>query len=545
MKNFFKKIYYTELLFSIIFAFAIFFMSKIVFLGYVYDENYMDLVFFNEFIIVLLFVPIIYFCIRSLEKYYKNIIDYIILKEEFKPKIKFCIVAFIFLLIVYLLYFLSFYPGGVYIDTWTSLLMLEGQEPFTNHHPVLYTLALNIVKAFSPDLLTGFGVFTFIQILIMVGSIVYFLYWLLNKKVNSNIVTFITIFFAIFKLYPLYSISIWKDTPFSISLFLFSLTVIDLVLDFNKKKLQTKNIIKFTIMSLLVMSLRNNGTYIVIATFLLLIITYIKDIFKNKNIQNIKHFLISSACAILIILIIQKLYPVFGIKQTEFVENIAIPIQQVARVVATDGNITENQMELIEKVFSEKNIKKHYRALIVDGLKWDSEFNEEYLENHKFEYLKLWFELLIQNPDEYLRAYLLHTSGFWTFNVRGEEAYASPQIWETLNDKIENKDYILEYTNSSIKNSLLPTDYYSGGFFFWFMIISMVITYRMSSKRYLIGYLPCLLLWITIMIATPMGSSLRYVFGLVLILPLDFIYPIIAKNEYESDIELNEKNNSK
>ena len=39
MKNFFKKIYYTELLFSIIFAFAIFFMSKIVFLGYVYDEN--------------------------------------------------------------------------------------------------------------------------------------------------------------------------------------------------------------------------------------------------------------------------------------------------------------------------------------------------------------------------------------------------------------------------------------------------------------------------------------------------------------------------
>ena len=108
MKNFFKKIYYTELLFSIIFAFAIFFMSKIVFLGYVYDENYMDLVFFNEFIIVLLFVPIIYFCIRSLEKYYKNIIDYIILKEEFKPKIKFCIVAFIFLLIVYLLYFLSF-----------------------------------------------------------------------------------------------------------------------------------------------------------------------------------------------------------------------------------------------------------------------------------------------------------------------------------------------------------------------------------------------------------------------------------------------------
>lgn len=534
MKKILSKISFSRLLFSIVFAFSLFYMSKIFFLGYVYYENYMDLVFFSEFKILIILIPIIYLLATLLEKHYINIYNYIICEKEFEKKKLFCIVAFIFLLIVYLTYFLTFYPGGVYIDTWTALQMLTGKEDFTNQQPVLYTLMLNIVKVFIPNLVTGFGIFTFIQIIFMISCFTYFIHWLLSKKVNLLIVTFITIFLGIFKLYPLYSISVWKDTPFNLSLFLYTLSLIDLIIDFKNKNIKISNIIKFNIWAFLVMALRNNGLYVTLVTLVFLLITFIKNIIRKEKIIHIKSFCITSFSTIILFMIIESLYPVFGLEQSPFVEKLSIPLQQIARVVATDGNITNEQMDLIEKVIPEKNIKESYRALIVDGIKWNSEFNEEYLNEHKSDYLKLWIELLIQNPDEYIRAYLLQTSGFWTFNVRGTEAYASPTIWATLNGEMQNRDLLSEHTNISFKNDFIPTSYFSGGFFFWITIVSILIAFRTCDKKYLIGYLPPILLWLTVMISTPMGSALRYVYILVLILPLNFVYPAIVKNLQES-----------
>ncbi len=533
MKKILSKISYSRLCFATIFSFALFFMNKIVYLGYTSAENYMDAVFFNEFSILLIIIPVVYYLLYILEKYYKKIIHFIILEEDFNHKALFCIVASIFLLLTFLAYYLTFYPGGIYIDTWTSLKMLTGEEPFTNHQPVLYTVMLSIVKFFLPDLYTGFGIFTLIQLLFMVATLVYFLYWLLNKKVNPIVVAMITFFFITFNLYPLYSISIWKDTPFSLALFLYTLTVIDFILDFKNHHITIAHIIKFNLFALLVAFLRNNGIYIIILTFLLLFLIFLKDMLNCKNIIHLKAFTISFIVVCLFTSLIQHMYPLMGIQPTEFVENLSIPIQQVARVVATDGNITEEQKVLIEKVIPIENIKTKYRALLVDRIKWDSQFNETYLEEHKAEYLQLWFSLFLQNPGEYFKAYLLQTSGFWTFHVRGQEAYASPVIWETLNSTILNKDLIDEYTVYSFKNDFLPQSYYSGGFFFWITLTSMFLTFKLNShkKKYLLSYIPSLLLWLTIMVATPMGSALRYVYILVLMLPLNLVYPAMIQKE--------------
>ena len=76
MKKILSKISFSRLLFSIVFAFSLFYMSKIVFLGYVYYENYMDLVFFSEFKILIILIPIIYLLATLLEKHYINIYNY-------------------------------------------------------------------------------------------------------------------------------------------------------------------------------------------------------------------------------------------------------------------------------------------------------------------------------------------------------------------------------------------------------------------------------------------------------------------------------------
>lgn len=533
MKKIFKKFSFSILFFSVIFSIALFYMNKIVFLGDVSEENYIEKFFLGDFSILLIFIPIVYFIIYWIEKKYLKISKYIVRKKSYNNKKGFCLVAFIFLLIVYSIYYLSFYPGGVYIDTWTSLEMLTGKTQFSSQQPVFYTLLLNIVKICLPNVYLGFAIFSAIQVIIMVSAIVYFIYWLLNKNVNQFVALFCVYFFAFFNLYPLYSVSIWKDTPFSIALFMYMLTVIDLIFEFKDKKIKISTIIKYNIFSLLTIFLRNNGLYLVLLTSLILVVSYIKDIIKKNNIIHIKSFLISICIVVIASVLIEKSFVLFGIEESPKVEMLAIPIQQISRVVSTNGNITEEQKELIEKVLPIEKIKKEYRALIADKIKWDGDFNEEYLESHMFEYLKLWIELFMQNPQEYINAYLLQTSGFWTFNVKGSEAYTSAVTWETLNNEVLNKDLIGEYTNFSVQQDLLSIPHYSGGFFFWIMMLSMFITYRNCNKKALIGYIPALILWLTVMIATPMGQALRYVYILVLILPFNFIYPAIMKKEKE------------
>jgi hypothetical protein len=524
-----KKISVSRLLFSTVFSIAFFYMTKVVFLGFTFNENYMEKFYFSDYKILLIWIPVFYGILYLIEKYYNKAIAYVVGFDNSRYIKKFCIYSFILMFGIYLLYFLTFYPGGVYTDTWVSLQMLTGETEMTLQQPVLYTLMLNIVKVFIPDYYTGFAVFTAIQAIAMISILTYFIYWLLKKGLNPIMAFFITFFFMFFKLYPLYSVSVWKDTPFSLVLFLFTLSIIDLIFEFNENKIKISSIVKINILSILLVFLRNNGLYIIVFTVFVLSICFIKKIIKEK-VENFKGFVISIITTIVICIIIEHVLVFAGFQKVSKIESLAIPIQQVLRVVAVGGNITESQKELIEKVMPEERIKERYRALLVDKIKWDDDyFDKEYLLDNYSTYFKLWLELLVQNPDEYFIAYLLETSGFWTFNVVGQEAYHSAFTWETLDDIILNINVIADNTNFDFRESMLNVAYYSGGFFFWITALSAFLTYRLCEKKYLIGYIAPISLWLTVMIATPMGQALRYVYILVLILPLNLLYPALMK----------------
>ena len=62
--------------------------------------------------------------------------------------------------------------------------------------------------------------------------------------------------------------------------------------------------------------------------------------------------------------------------------------------------------------------------------------------------------------------------------------------------------------------------------------------YSIKNKRYknLLIYLPALFTWGTIMLATPIAFSMRYVYILVLIVPMDFVIPFLSKDNSEEKI---------
>ena len=102
MKKFLSRISISRVLISIIFSIALFCMNKIVFLGQVWEENYMELMFLSELKVFLLLIPLIYTFLYFVEKYYKKIVDIVVIKEEYKNKRKFCIATFVFLLTIFL-----------------------------------------------------------------------------------------------------------------------------------------------------------------------------------------------------------------------------------------------------------------------------------------------------------------------------------------------------------------------------------------------------------------------------------------------------------
>ena len=255
-----KKVSPITLLFSILLSFAIVIGNKIVFYGKVYKNNYLK----NDYslldlLLFLLIIVISYLGICLLKRLYLRFHNKL-LNHNAKSKFNFCFFAFLLFCIIYSIYFLTFYPGGIYTDTQTSIDMITGFMPFTSHHPVLYTLSTYILLLFEP-FEVAVAIFALLQILITISIFTYFIYWLLNKGINKYVVISIILFLALFKLYPLYSVSLWKDTPFSLALFLYTINFIDLVIECFSKNVRNTTIIKLNIFTLLVIFLRNNRNF--------------------------------------------------------------------------------------------------------------------------------------------------------------------------------------------------------------------------------------------------------------------------------------------
>ena len=101
------------------------------------------------------------------------------------------------------------------------------------------------------------------------------------------------------------------------------------------------------------------------------------------------------------------------IPQTELVEALGIPINQVANVVNHNESLTEQEKTLIENVMSLDTIKETYNVRYSDPLKFNSKFNGSVIEENKVEYLKLWVGLFVKYPKDYLEASLNLTIGYW------------------------------------------------------------------------------------------------------------------------------------
>jgi hypothetical protein len=142
--------------------------------------------------------------------------------------------------------------------------------------------------------------------------------------------------------------------------------------------------------------------------------------------------------------------------------------------------------------------------------------------------------MLISNPSSFFDAYCLDTFGFWKIGVSNKYGYGETYVHDN-NLHIRAADLVKQLTGTSIKPLLDATrgkdgsgGYASVGLVAWMMLLVIALLVYRRRFDLLVVAVPCFVVWLTIMIATPVAFSFRYVFAIPLCLPGILLLPFAA-----------------
>lgn len=440
-------------------------------------------------------------------------------------------------------YLLIYWPGFIFGDTLSSLAQATGMAPYSNHHPFVYTIFIKCCLKISSIL--GFGatggcvLYCLIQMAFMAFTFSYLSQWITTRcslKRYWNLI--IILIFSLSPYIATYSIAMWKDPIFSTSLVLATLLLMDFILARGNCIKHNKLWIPLFVITLLITVFsRNNGIYIIAVIELVLVALLIvqykypksakhdpasscntsdQDAFNFAKVP-LRNICISVACVIIASLVITgPIYKAIGVAPSEKAESVGILLNQMARVAALDGDMTENDKEYLNSIVPYEQYKTLYTPTCTDTLKWSPSFNNDALENNFFEH---WLSLFIQNPRVYFEAWELQTFGFWAVNephifthgnISGGvprntvETYAGDLDIYQINAENKFGDNNLRNIFTQ-NNQSIPIS-----FIFWGLLYLSICLIMQKRTLWLVALVPSLALLATLIVASPIWYWPRY-----------------------------------
>ena len=484
-------------------------------------ETYLRAPRIYDFVIAALTFIVCYALLSALQSLYGRIGS-----GEAKPlSVKQGFVIFIILCLCWLPYWLNYFPGGLYSDTIICFRMAMGERALTNHHPILYTgiikLCLMIAKG-DPQGATFW--LTFGQYLFCAGTLAYVVRWLSQKGIGRLGTRLVVIFFALFPFFPLYAVYNWKDTPFAMSLVLFTLTVFDIALSKGDAMTSPRCTLAYCLWGLLVCFLRNNGMYIVLLTTIILMIVYRKSVFNHM-----KGFTLTAVLMSFLVLVVQgPLFSAMGLKTDSAVESFGIPIQQVGAVIVKD-KLSKDEEAYFKRILPIDQWQAYYAPLVVDHLKWDApDFRYGPIEAEPGTFVLRWAKLLPGHFPAMVEAYLLATNSYWhLFRTMGI-CNIETGIWFD-NIGVKNINLLKNVTTIDLTRAVESIPPLPEGICLFFLFTGVMLLILTGKASTALGYIPILLAVLTVFLATPIASSLRYVFYLVPMIPVYCLAPLFTE----------------
>lgn len=436
------------------------------------------------------------------------------------------IISFLIIFLAWIPYFLTLYPGVLSPDSFSEIkTILNNFSSISDHHPVLHILFIsipfNIGRWLFNDINSAVALVSVTQMIIMASIFSYLIVFLHSRRVNKCILTLIMMFYAFFPMHGYYSVTMWKDIIFSGILVLVTIQTFKISELVSQNVLTFKQLIPFIIISILCVFFRNNAIYMYMFLFIMTML-----ILKKYLKQFIIAFLIIFG---VYFFVKGPIFNYYSVSKSGSAEYIGIPLQQIGRMAYKQVDFTDEELVLLNKLMPVESIAKSYNPKTSDDIKFNSDYNANEFDKNKLKYFKLWLQLVIKHPSIAVEAYATSTLGYW---------YPGVEYWSVLNYVSENEFNI--YSDPKCNNfvSKIIKEFekktipilnieWSIGLCFWTILVFSIITFRKRGKQYLYPYIPIMGIWITMMVASPVYSEFRYVYGAFTCFPLLLMVPYI------------------
>lgn len=436
--------------------------------------------------------------------------------------------------LLYLPFFLRYCPGLFFGDTFSSLAQIMGWNPLSNHHPVAFTLmmaaCIKVAGLFGLGPSAGVALLTVLQMACVASTFGYLSIWVTSRLgVSSRWSWLLVVYFGLSRYCALYSVALWKDPLFSCCLVLMVTMLADAVMEKDSRS-GALRLLVFGALALGVMLLRNNGLYICAALFVVLvIIAVLGRLGRIGPMGSGSRLAIPLGIEIAACLAITgPVYSAMGVVPSEDVESAGIPLAQMARVVALDGDMSESDRSYMNELLPLDRYKEVYHPSFIDPLKWNDDFNSDHLKDG---FLAHWVSMFLRNPSMYFEAWELQTFGFWAPNVKGADGLPENFLMGAPYNLMADGE---ASAGVGFRNLLAPLGdgvnkvfglnawSISGAVVFWLLVFSAVLLVSRGRPRFALPLLPFLLLYGTLFIASPIWYWPRYIvaaqFGLPVVL---------------------------
>ena len=426
------------------------------------------------------------------------------------------IISVCFMLLSWLPYFLHYYPAIMTNDSYQILNNINqnilsdfNTFGYTFFVGILWKLGLFLFK--NQMLATAF--YTVIQMVLLANIYNFSIRYFYNKGLHKYVCLVVYLVLCLSPLHACYSVTIWRDILFSAALLLLIICLYEFKT--TNFKFNIKYILLFIISIIAVMFFRNNGIYIYIILLPFLFI-------NTKNNRLIMYLIY----IFLIVLYYSVKIPIFNyynVERSKAIEAYSIPLQQISRSVVYDKNLTKEELTEVNKYIRSSLIKYSYVNYISDPIKNISK--SKIIERDTRGFINLWYKLFFKHKRSYIEAYLSQTLGYWYPDTPYWTIGMSREYSNFKTENVYNKSLInIKFIDSTFENVDSKENPFA--IIIWgigirviaFFLCVCLMLYN-NKKKLVFICIPIIALWISLMIATPVFSELRYMYALFLALP--------------------------
>ncbi|MDR2525612.1 MAG: DUF6020 family protein [Oscillospiraceae bacterium] len=426
------------------------------------------------------------------------------------------------ILFVWGCYYVLEYPG-IFVQDASGQINTVLSGSYDNWAPIAHTLLLGALYRLAGD---NIQLFIAVQMLLVAFVAAYAVWWIATRTRSRWLTGCAWGWFVLHPLFAFISFSTPKDAMFSAA---FLLLVIELAeLAWRKDTAESSRLRWLHILSLCLAVLgtlffRNNGAFVV-----LLLLPLGLWLLPQRR----RKFILTGICASEIALFAfaqSVLLPAFHVRQTPVTEGLALPLQQIGRVIAKERPLAPEEEAALAEILPLDVWRAKYSSLTVDPVKFDAAFNGDAVEVDKQGFMRLWGKLLLRYPGDYIAATLGETRLLWDITAEPgmlEEFYNS-----SVHTHIRRKTPFpaLQELEYKLINIWMLSRYTIPFHIVWnppvcFAVcgVMMVRILLRRQKRLLLPFIPVVGLWISLFLTIPHGAVGRYVWPVFCAVPLLF-----------------------